>query len=199
MAAIRQKNRRYRNAKISEYRLRKIVEGFARNQTVIETAAQAKLSRQSVDDIFMRLRERMRDHGLVKFDFEASDEPHPVRFVVNQTHRGSPERHHDLHAVELIHRALTAHNLKGFEELSASNPSHVKRAIRLHLTRPGGYRRYAVIEQQALKPGETEPKRIPFDPLDFEETSTILINDRRPDPNEAFFRYLWDLLLRHPL
>lgn len=195
----KQKNRRYRNAKISEYRLRRVVDCFAKNMTVKATADATKLSRQSVDDIFHRLRERMFHHGLVRFDFKDNAEPHPVRYVVNQTHRGAPERHHDFHAAELIHRALTAQNLKGFEELSAANPAHVKKAIRLHLTRPGGYRRYAVIEQQTLKPGETEPLRIPFDPLDFEETSTLLINDRKPDPAEAFFRYLWGLLLRHPL
>ena len=115
--------------------------GFARNWTVIQTATDAKLSRQSVDDIFHRLRERLFHHGLVKFDFGNTDEPHPVRFVVNQTHRGAPERHHDLHAAELVHRGLHTVNLKGFEELSAANPAHVKKAIRLHLTRPGGYRR----------------------------------------------------------
>lgn len=157
------------------------------------------MSRQSVDDIFHRLRERLFTHGLVQFDFDTSDEPHPVVPIINQRHRGAPKRYHDYHAAEVIHRALTAQNLTGFEELSAANPSHVKKAIRLHLTHPGGYRRFAVIERRSLKPGETEPKLIPFDPLDFEETSALLINDRRPDPDEAFFRYLWDLLLRVPL
>lgn len=66
------KNRRYRNAKISEYRLRKVVECFARDMSVKDTAIATKLSRQSVDIIFTRLRERMRDHGLVKFAIRVS-------------------------------------------------------------------------------------------------------------------------------
>ena len=192
------KNRRYRNAKISEYRLRKVVECFARDMSVKDTASQTRLSRQSADIIFTRLRERMRDHGLVKFDF-TSDEPHPVRFIVNEKHRGAPAHTHDLYAVELIHRGLIAHNLKGFEELSASNPNHVKKAIRLHGIRQNGIRRYAVIEQMKPKPGETEGVTRPFAPLDYEEDSTLLINERMLDAPTAFFRYLWKLLLRHPL
>jgi len=167
--------------------------------TVRDTSKATKLSRQAVDSIFMRLRQIMFDHGLVKFDFSNVDEPHPARFVFNPKHRGVPERHHDLYAAELVHRVLTAQNLRSFEELSASNPAHVKKAIRLHKIRQNGMRRFAVIEQQTLKPGETEPKRIPFDPLDFEESSTLLINEHRLDRHTAFFRYLWGLLLRYPL
>ena len=199
MSATPEKNRRYRNSKISEYRLRRLVECFARDMTVKDTAAATRLSRQAVDAIFMRLRQRMFDHGLVKFDFANSDEPQPARYVFNPKHRGVPERHHPLYAAEFLHRVLTAQNLKGFDELSAANPAHVKKAIRLSRLRQNGMRRYAVIERQTLKSGETEPKLIPFDPLDYEESSTILINERMLDPQTAFFRYLWSLLLRHPL
>lgn len=124
-SAVKQTIRRYRNAKISEYCFRRVVDCFAKNMAVSQAAAVTKLFRQSVDDIiFMRLRERMFHHGLVGFDFSNADEPHPVRSVVNEKHRGSPQRFHDLHAAELIHRELTRHSLKGFEELSAANPAH---------------------------------------------------------------------------
>lgn len=198
MSDTTQKNRRYRNAKISEYRLRRVVEGFARNMTVKETADATKLSRQAVDSIFMRLRERMRDFGLFKF-VPNTDEPEPARYIFNPKHRGVPERYHALYAIETIHRVLCAQNLKGFEELSASNPAHVKKAIRLHGIRQNGLRRYAVIERLKPEPGERQPKTVPFSPLDFKETSTLLINERMLDPDTAFFRYLWGLLLRHPL
>ena len=197
-SAKTQKNRRFRNAKISEYRLRRVVECFARDVTVRETAAETKLSRQSIDAIFMRIRERIFSHGLVRFDF-SGDEPQPVRYVVNAKHRGAPEKYHHLYAAELIHRALTAQQIKGFEELQASNPAHIRRATKLHGMRQSGLRRYVVFERLRAEPGEAEGKVRPFAPLDFEETSTILINERMLDPHTAFFRYLWKLLLTHPL
>lgn len=170
MAAPKQKNRRYRNAKISEYRLRRVVECMAKDLTVAETADATKLSRQAVDTIFMRIRERLRDHGLVRFE-PNPNEPSPARFVFNPKHRGVPERYHDLYAIELINRVLCAQNLKGFEELAASNPAHVKRAIRLSKLRINKMRRYAIIERKPLKPGETEARLIPFDPLDYDEAA----------------------------
>ena len=60
-------------------------------------------------------------------------------------------------------------------------------------------RRYAIIERKTLRPGEKEPQLIPFDPLASDETSTLPVNERMIEPHTAFFRYLWGLLLRHPL
>lgn len=198
MTATTQKNRRYRNAKISEYRLRRVIECFARNLTVKDTAAATRLSPQAVDAIFMRLRERMFHHGLVKFDLP-KDQPSAAQVIFDRKHRGVPEKSHPFYTAEFVHRVLCEQNLPGFEELSAANPAHVKKATRLHGLRQNGMRRYVVIERFKPQPGETEPKIRPFAPLDFEEDSTILINERKLDPHTAFFRYLWGLLLRHPL
>lgn len=198
MAVPAQKNRRYRNAKISEYRLRRVVECFAANMTVKDAVAATKLSAPSVDAIFMRLRERMRDYGLFRLEPNPG-EPHPARHIFNRKHRGVPEHSQDLYAIETIHRVLCAQNLRGFEELSASNAAHVRRAIQLHGAKQEGKRRYTVFEKLALKPGQAEPEIRPFAPFDYETTSTLLINERMLSPETAFFRYLWQLLLRHPL
>ena len=194
----RQKNRRYRNAKISEYRLRRVVECFARDRNVKDTAAATRLSLHSVDSIFMRLRMTMRDHGLVQFQFDPNA-AQPIGPITGPKHRGVPEKSKDLYAVEFIHRVLSAQQLKGFEKLSASDPAHVTRATRLMKVKQGGMLRYAVIEQLAPVAGESEPRTRAFSPLEYDESSTILINERKLDPHAAFFRYLWDLLLRHPL
>ena len=178
--------------------LRRVVECFAKDMTAKDTAIATKLSEPSIEAIFHRLREQMRDHGMFAFQ-NNPDEPQPARFVFNRKHRGVPEKDHPLHAIELIHRVLSAQNLKGFEELSASNPAHVKRATRLHGIRQNGMRRYAVLEKLKPKVEQTEGETRPFAPLDFEEDSTILINERKLDPHMAFFRYLWGLLLRHPI
>jgi len=42
-------------------------------------------------------------------------------------------------------------------------------------------------------------KTRPFEYADAKISSTILINELNLDPNEAFFRMIWDLLLKHPL
>lgn len=198
MAGPKQKNRRFRNSKISEYRLRRVVECFAKDMTVADTARETKLAKPTIDAIFMRLRERLLKHGLVSYDFKPG-EPHPARFIFNRKHRGVPEKYHDLYSAELVNRILCAQQLQGFEELSASNPAHVKKATKLQALRQNGVRRYNVLERLKPAESETEPKTVPFSPLDYREDSTILINERKLDPRTAFFRYLWDLLLRHPL
>ena len=199
MAATTQKNRRYRNAKISEYMLRRVVECFARDMTVKDTAAATKLARPTIEAIFMRLRERMLHHGKVRFDLDPN-QPQPAQAVFDRKHRGVPQKSQILYTAEFVHRVLCAQRLTGFKELSAANPEHVKEAIRLHAHRgKNGFRQYVVLEKLKTASGETEPKTRPFAPLDFEESSTILINERKLDAHEGFFRYLWGLLLRHPL
>ena len=197
MPVLKTKNRRYRNSKISEYRLRRLVECFAREMTAKEAAAATKLSPQAINGIFMRLRERMLNHGLVKMQ-PHPNEPPAAQMVFDRKHRGVPEKYHDLYEAEFIHRVLTAQQFKGFEKLSASNPAHVEKARRVQASNRGRLR-YNVIE--AMKPGPNEVTRRTrrFDPLGYDETSDILINEIQLDRHTAFFRYLWDLLLRVPL
>lgn len=94
---------------------------------------------------------------------------------------------------------MAVQQFSGFEELSAANPALVKRAIKLHGLKQNGMRRYAVIEQLKPKAGEAEPQTRPFAPFDYETNSTLLINERKLDPDTAFFRFRWKLILDHPL
>jgi len=197
MAERKAKNRRYRNSKISEYRLRRVVECFARDMTVKDTAAATKLSPQAVDAIFMRLRERMFTNGMVRFDLP--DEPSAAQAIFDTKHRGVPEKSHPFYTAEFIHRVLKAQRLTGFEELSAAKPDDVKKATKLHGLRRNGIRQYVVLEKLKPTPEKPDGKIVPFSPLDFREDSVILINERAFDAHENFFRYLWGLLLRHPL
>ena len=72
MAASTQKNRRYRSSKISEYRLRRVVECMAKDMTVAETADATKLSRQAIDAIFMRIRTRSLERRIARFSKRTS-------------------------------------------------------------------------------------------------------------------------------
>lgn len=201
MPAVSQKNRRYRNAKISEYRLRRVVEGFARNMTAKDTALATKLSTETVSAIYLRLRERIADHGIINRHnlVRAPDSEPPDLGKHIADHRGVKAAHHELHEFEVINRIMAVQQFSGFEELSAANPAHVKRAIKLHNLKQNGIRRYAVIERLKRKPGETEPQVRPFAPFDYETTSTLLINERKLDPQTAFFRFLWKTILHHPI
>lgn len=200
MAAKEQKNRRYRNAKISEHRLRRVVECFARDMTAAETVKATKLSTPTVNLIFHRLRERMRDHGLFvpKFDDGA---PHPLAVVFNPKHRGVPEHQHDVHAIERIHRILCAQHLKGFERLPASDPKNVEKANRLfRLESQRAAKRYNILEALKRADGSTcAPQTRPFDPSSIDLKSDILINEVHARPTSEFFSYLWNLIRKFPL
>lgn len=199
MSAKTQKNRRYRNSKLSEYRLRRVVECFARDLTAAETVEATRLSAPTVNLIFHRLRERMRDHGLFVAKFDDGT-PHPLKAVFNPKHRGVPENLHDLHAIERIHRILCAQHLKGFERLSASDPKNVEKAVRLlRFDGQQPVRRYQIWEALRQAAGDTgTPETRPFDPSHIRPDSDILINELHANPQDAFFAYLWDLLLRRP-
>ena len=199
MPTSKPKNRRYRNSKLSEYRLRRVVECFARDMTAAETVNATKLSAPTINLIFHRLRERMRDHGLFVPQF--GGEPHPLAAVFNPKHRGVPEHLHDLHAIERIHRVLCAQHLKGFERLRASDPQNVEKAMRLlrfdGMQPVRRYRIWEVLRQTEGATGALETRA--FDPRYIREDSDILINEVHASPQGAFFAYLWGLLLRHPL
>lgn len=197
-AETKAKNRRYRNAKISEYRLRRVVECFARDMAASEAAMNTKLSRPTVEAIYRRLRQRLADHPIVRFDLGPTPPP-DTRAVINRQSQGVSSGQRPLHEIALLTRILNAQNLSGFERLSAGNPDHVKRAVALMKMKANGQRRYNVYEELARQPGEGTSRTRPFDPLEYEPTSAILINEMKADPHEAHFRYIWKLLLDHPL
>lgn len=200
MAAGKSKNRRYRNSKLSEHRLRRVVECFAHDLTAAETVKATRLSAPTVNLIFHRLREQMRDYGLFVPKFEDGTQ-HPLAAVFNPKHRGVPEHQHDLHAIERLHRILCAQHLKGFEKLAASDPRNVEKATRLLRFDEGKpVQRYQIWEAFKQPDGATDtPETQPFDPSHVRPDSNILINERHVSPSDAFFAYLWGLLLRYPL
>lgn len=167
--------------------------------TAAETVKATKLSPPTVNLILHRLRERMRDHGLFIPGFSGG--PHPLADAINAKHRGVPAHLHDLHAIERIHRVLCAQHVKGFERLSASDPKNVEKAIRLlRFDAKQAVRRYQIWEAFKQTEGDTgTPETRPFDPRHLKPDSDILINELHASPQDAFFTYLWNLLLRQPL
>ena len=200
MVDLKHKNRRYRGAKISEYRLKRVVTCFACNLSPKQTAEATKLSPPAVEAIFQRLRERMLHHGLVRFNFESGD-PLPARPDLKPGLRSMPEQSRPLYAAEAIHRVLCAQHLKGFERLPAADPASVDKVKqRLAYNHNQKFKRYRVWEELNEPPLPTgaKPTR-PFNPYNFKADSQILINEAHASPQDAFFTYLWGLLLRHPL
>jgi hypothetical protein len=202
MTKIAQKNRRYRNAKISEYLFKKIVLGFALEQTIGQTARDTRLSETAVSGLYWRLREHLRRYPIFDFSGLKRDEPiTPMKILFDRVHRGgaTPEQN-ELIEIERITRIIMGQKFRYVERLSASDPKQLDKARRIY-KRNEQARVYTLTE--LLKPGapdETAPENMrPFEPGDCKLTSVILINERQPNPGHAFFRYLWELLLRFPL
>jgi hypothetical protein len=194
----KQKNRRYKGAKISEHRLKRVIECFAQNLTVKDAAAKTKLSEPTIATIYMRMRLKLKTNGLFQFAVPAGA-PAVAKPIWGPKHRGAPASHHQLHEIEFIHRVLCGQNYRYVERLSVADPKQYDRLMRLyHADRT--LKRYNFIE--LLKPGSEELKpenHRPFNPADYHDNAIILINERMVDANAAFFRYLWQLLLRSPL
>lgn len=60
-----QKNRRYRNAKISEYKFRRVIECFAHDLTVRDAALKTKLSEPAIANIYMMVRMKLKTNGML--------------------------------------------------------------------------------------------------------------------------------------
>lgn len=198
------KNRRYRNAKISEHRFRRVVECYARNMTAKAAAQATRLSEPSVEKIYSRLRERLLTSGVVRFNFAPGAE-HPARFIFNRQYRGAPASQQDALAAEVITRVLFAQHFAGFERLSASDPKAIARAKRLlaynhHQIAKGGKRRYRVFEElKGQVDANGSPLTRPFDPELLKQDGAILINELHASPADALFTWLWRALLKNPL
>jgi hypothetical protein len=196
---IKPKNRRYVGAKFSEFRLKRIVQCFARNMTVKDTAKATGFSENTVSDVFMRIRERLYRFGFMRVQRDpAKPVEVPARFHFRKKHRGTPEQHHLLFEAEFLHRVIMAQQLKGFEKLKASNPDDMKRARALDQMN-AKTKRYNLIEVRPSRKSPDGKEQRPFDPSDYDSRSIILVNEVRLDPHAAFFDYIWRMLLKHPL
>ena len=191
-----QKNRRYRNAKISEYRLKRLVECFAQDLTVKDTAARTRISEPSVRHIFMRLRQHLFDYGFMRVQ-KRGDGPMPARIIFAKKHRGVPEKFAELFECELLHRVYFTKNGRSVRRFAASNAEDMK-ALKKFVNYNTLNPKYEIIE--LLKEGKGGPSETrPFDPMDYQSSSVIVINELNIQPHTVFFRYIWASLLKHPL
>ncbi|HAQ34935.1 MAG: hypothetical protein CMF74_10000 [Maricaulis sp.] len=192
------KNRRCRDAKISEYKLEKLVRSFAENLTVKDTAERTGLSEPTVRRRFMELRQTIFDHGFLRVQSRDSDQT-PARYIFDRKHRGSPERYKHLYEAETLHRIFATKNIRAVQRFKASDAKameKIKRLVGYNATRD----KYDIIEMlERGEPDDAQKETRPFDPADYEDSSTIIVNERNLDPADAFFRWLWGLLLKHPL
>jgi len=192
------KNRRARGAKFSEYRLKKLVTAFARDLTAKDTAAQTGFSEPTVRKHFMTIRQRIYDHGFMRVN--KRDGTHmPARWVFAKKHRGVPEKYAHLYEAEFLHRVFATKKMQSVRRLSPTNPQDMKtvRSLVRYNKATSKYDIIEVFDEKTLKAGAAKSR--PYDPSDCKTTSTIVINERNLNPHEAFFRFIWALLLKHPL
>ena len=85
------------------------------------------------------------------------------------------------------------------EKLAGSDPDQWDRALQIYLSnrKIGRYNLFELLPEGKLT--EEGEKQRQCDPSDVNPNSIILINEKMVDPNAAFFRYLWQLLLESPL
>ena len=194
----KQKNRRDRNAKISEYRFRRVIQGFAEEWGVRKTAEKTKLSEPAVAAIFMRVRMKLKTNGMFTFDI-AHETDRPAQAIWGPKHRGAPEAHKELHEIETITRIVASHNFRYVEKLAVSDDKQWDRVMRLYLAdRSINRLNFFEMLPDGTLSDEGEKQRM-FDPSDVNPKSTIIVNEKMANPHFAFFRYLWRLLLKSPL
>lgn len=199
MADKKQKNRRYAGAKISEYKLKKLVLGFAEDKTVKDTADVTKISEKTVRHIFMRLRQHLHRYGFMRVHNRDASGNMPARIIFAKKHRGVPEKFAVFFETEFLHRAYFTKNTKAFKKFAANKEGDLK-AVQKYINYNKLNDKFDIIEVLVdLKEDGKSRQTRAFDPMDFKKTSDIVINERNISPSEAFFRYIWGLLLKHPL
>jgi hypothetical protein len=194
------KNRRYRNAKISEHRLSRVVRCFAVGKSAKDTATITRLSEPSVEALFMKLREKLLTNGGFLFpDPPPVDELPAAAAIYNKTYRGVPGDHTRLFEAETIYRIVMSRNYRRVLRLDAAKAADRAKAERLYLSDPSG-KRYRFFELLSPGAGEADPKNTrAYVPGNTRPTSVILVNELQREPGQAFFQFIWQLLLKSPL
>lgn len=192
------KNRRSRHAKLSEYKLKQLVKCFAKDMTVKDTVEATSLSEPTVRNYFMRIRERIYEHGFIRLD-KNPNRPVPAKAVFARKHRGVPEKYVHLYEAEFLHRVFLSRQLNFVRRFSANKEADLKALKKLvaYNKATPKYEFTELLHNRELPEDKWEKR--PFDPTDFESSSIILVNERKIDPQESFFKFIWDLLLKHPL
>jgi len=191
------KNRRASGAKFSEYRLKNLVLCFAQNMTVKDTAKKTRFSEATVRNHFMRIRQRIYDHGFMRVNRREGANM-PARIIFAKKHRGVPEKYSHLYEAEFLHRVFSTKNAQAVIRFSAAKDSDIK-ALRKYVNYNKINDKYDIIEMLESGGSGQHSTTRPFDPVDFKSSSTIIVNERNIDPHDAFFRFIWALLLKYPL
>jgi len=122
----------------------------------------------------------------------------PARIIFAKKHRGVPEKYAHLYEAEFLHRVFATKNAKVVKRFSAAKEDNLKE-VRKFINYNKVNDKYDIIEMLESGGSGQQSKTRPLDPMDFKRTSTILINERNIDPHDAFFRFIWALLLKFPL
>lgn len=165
--------------------------------SIKDTADATRFSHPTVRDIFMRLRQHLFDYGFMRVHHRESEGPMPARAIFARKHRGVPEKYAHLFECEILHRIYFTKNGRAVQRFAASKPEDMKK-VRTFLNYNRLEPKYDIIELLGRKPDGSIVSR-PFDPADYKSTSTIIINERNIQPHDMLFRYLWAMLLKHPL
>lgn len=194
------KNRRYRNAKISEHRLGRVVRCFAVGKSAKETATITRLSEPAVEALFMKLREKLLNVGGLKWETPPATTEHPAAAVLyNKTYRGVPIENSRLFENETLFRFIMSTHYRRVLRLDASKAADRAKAERLYLSDSAG-KRYRFFELLSPGPGEADPANTrEYIPGNTRPTSVILVNELQREPGQAFFQFIWQLLLKSPL
>lgn len=193
-----QKNRRCRDAKFSEYKLRLLVLAFAKNKTAADTAKQLHLSEPTIRHRFMQIRQLLYDHGPMRMNPEGAKD-RPAKYIYARQYRGVKEKYAHLYEMEVLNRIFATKNVNSVHRYDASNEYQMKIVMKFvrynHMNE-----RYDITEMlyDANKSVAEREKR-PFELSDYRSSSTIIVNERNISPTESFFRVMWALLLKHPL
>jgi len=198
------KNRRSRDAKISEYHLKRLVKFFAHNKTAQETAKLTRLSEPTVRHRYMQIRQTLFDHGPIRVDVNNVEgrpaKDRPAKYILERQYRGVKEKYAHLYEIELLNRIFVTKNIKAVKRFRASDERHMER-IKKYVAYNKLHPKYDIIEELYDDTGKrlADIERRPFDLFDYRENSHILVNEHNLSPEDCFFYVLWDLLLKHPL
>ena len=199
MSKKTQKNRRCRDAKFSEYKLRQMVMCFAKGMTAADTAKQIKMSEPTIRNRFMQLRQLLYDHGPMRMAEPEGAKDRPARYIYGRTYRGAKEEYAHLYEMETLNRIFATKNVNSVTRYDAGDADQMKIVMKF-IRYNQRLEKYDITEMlyDASK-NDAEREKRSFELADYKSNSTIIVNERNIDPVESFFRVIWTLLLKHPL
>ena len=198
------KNRRIRDAKISEYKFKKLVKAFAHNKTAKEASRELKLSEPTIRHRYMQLRQTLFDHGPIRVDLNNVEgrpaKDRPAKYIFERQYRGVKDKYAHLYEIEMLNRIFVTKNIRAVKRFRADNENDMAK-VQKYLDYNRNQNKYDIIEELYDDTGRrlAEKDRRPFDPLEYRPNSHILINEHNLSPEDSFFHVVWRLLLKHPL